>query len=162
MVNQHNPNLKAHSQPCRPLTMGERAIAHSVFGSTLALDDIRLCCAWWVLKGYAISPNGHIYFNKHDFKADYSQENIYQQAWLVHELTHVWQLQQGIPVFIKALFNRRYRYKLIANKPFFAYGVEQQARMVEDYYKKRALHEPYRALLAFIPFTEQSHPNLQA
>ena len=136
----------------RPLTHGEKAIAQSVFGDTLPLDAIRLKTAWWVLKGYAVSPNGHIYFHPADFCEDFSQQNVYQRAWLVHELTHVWQIQQGINVFRRALFNRRYAYQLQANKPFGSYGVEQQARMVEDYYKKRELAQDYQPLLAFIPF----------
>lgn len=71
---------------------------------------------------------------------------------LVSQLTHVWQIQQGINVFRRALFNRRYAYQLQVNKPFGSYGVEQQARMVEDYYKKRELAQDYQPLLAFIPF----------
>lgn len=63
------PNLTkpSHKSPPRPLTVGERHIAWSVFGEHLALDDIRLTVAWWVLKGYAVSPNGFIYFHKDDF-----------------------------------------------------------------------------------------------
>ena len=121
----------------RPLTQGEQLMAYSVFGDTLMLDDIRLKTAWWVLKGYAVSPNGTIYFNQQDWIADFSQENLWKRAWLIHELTHVWQIQHGIKVFRKALFNRRYRYLLQEGKSFFAYGVEQQACMVEDYYKQR-------------------------
>lgn len=140
----------------RPLTDGEKAIAHSVFGDRLQLDTIRLKTAWWVLKGYAVSPNGHIYFHRADFCEDFSSQNVYQRAWLVHELTHVWQIQQGIKVFRRALFNRRYAYQLQANKPFGSYGVEQQARMVEDYYKQRELAQDYQPLLAFIPFDSLS------
>ena len=70
---------------CRPLTEGEKAIAASVFGDTLQLDSIRLETAWWVLKGYAVSPNGHVYFHPADFCDDFSQQNVYLRAWLVHE-----------------------------------------------------------------------------
>ena len=141
---------------CRPLTEGEKAIAASVFGDTLQLDSIRLKTAWWVLKGYAVSPNGQVYFHPADFCDDFSTQNVYQRAWLIHELTHVWQIQQGVKVFWRALFNRRYAYQLQANKPFASYGVEQQARMVEDYYKKRELQQAYQPLLAFIPFAPVS------
>ena len=137
---------------CRPLTAGEKVIAGSVFGDTLQLDSIRLKTAWWVFKGYAVSPNGHVYFHPADFCDDFSQQNVYLRAWLVHELTHVWQIQQGVKVFRRALLNRRYSYELQANKPFGRYGIEQQARMVEDYYRKRELKQDYEPLLAFIPF----------
>ncbi len=64
----------------RPLTQGEQLMAYSVFGDTLMLDDIRLKTAWWVLKGYAVSPNGTIYFNQQDWIADFSQENLWKRA----------------------------------------------------------------------------------
>lgn len=50
-------------------------------------------------------------------------------------MTHIWQYQQGMQVFWRAVFNRRYAYTL--GKPFLTYGIEQQARIVEDYYLKR-------------------------
>lgn len=144
--------LKRSSQQSRLLTTGERAIAHSVFGDSLALDDIRLKTAWWVLKHYAVSPNGNIYFHPDDWVADFSQQSIAQQSWLVHELTHVWQLQQGVAVLRRAVLDRRYRYQLVTDKPFLAYGIEQQAQMVQDYFVQRARGQDCSALAACIPF----------
>lgn len=141
-------------QKSRPLTAGEIDMAKSVFGGTLDTSNIRLKTAWWVLKGYAVSPNGNIYFNQNDWIDDFSQENLWLRAWLIHELTHVWQLQQGISVLRKALFNRKYSYVLKADKPFFSYGVEQQARMVEDYYKQREMGKDCTALINCIPFLQ--------
>lgn len=142
-------------QKSRPLTQGEISIAKSVFGDTLKLDDIRLKTAWWVLKNYAVSPNGNIYFHANDWIEDFSEQPLHLQAWLVHELTHVWQIQQGTQVFLRALFNRRYSYVLKAGKPFFSYGVEQQARMVEDYYKQREMGKDCGDLIACIPFLQK-------
>lgn len=51
------------NQQSRPLTEGECELARSVFGDSLHLQDVRLKTAWWVLKNYAVSPNGHIYFH---------------------------------------------------------------------------------------------------
>lgn len=143
-----------NQQKSRPLTTGEIALAHSVFGNTLDTTNVRIKTAWWVLKGYAVSPNGNIYFNQNDWIDDFSQENLWLRAWLVHELTHVWQIQQGINVFRKALFNRKYSYTLKDGKAFFEYGVEQQARMVEDYYKQREMGKDCEALVACIPFLQ--------
>ena len=42
-------------------------MAISVFGDALKLGDIRLKTAWWVIQGYAVSPNGHVYFHPKDF-----------------------------------------------------------------------------------------------
>lgn len=142
----------ASQQKSRPLTTGEVAIAHSVFGHSLDTSSVRLKTAWWVLKNYAVSPNGNIYFHPDDWVEDFSTQSLSLRAWLVHELTHVWQVQQGIKVFRKALFNRRYHYVLKAGRPFVSYGVEQQARMVEDFYKRRERQQNCDELLACIPF----------
>lgn len=123
--------------PNRPLTTGEIALTKSVFGRHINLSSVRLKTACWVLKGYAVSPNGYIYFHKDDFCADFSVLDVYKKAWLIHELTHIWQYQQGMQVFWRTVFNRRYAYTL--GKPFLTYGIEQQARIVEDYYLKREL-----------------------
>lgn len=146
--------LKRSSQQSRLLTTGERAIAHSVFGDSLALDDIRLKTAWWVLKHYAVSPNGNIYFHPEDWVTDFSQQSIAQQSWLVHELTHVWQLQQGVAVLRRAVLDRRYRYQLVTDKPFLAYGIEQQAQIVQDFFVQRARGQDCSALAACIPFAQ--------
>ena len=144
--------LSFTSHHSRYLTQGEIAMAKSVFGETLDTTHIQLKTAWWVLKNYAVSPNGTIYFHPDDWITDFSEQSLGMRAWLIHELTHVWQLQHGIAVFRKALFNRKYRYVLTEGKPFLAYGVEQQARMVEDFYKKREQQQDCEALRACIPF----------
>ena len=46
-------------------------------------------------------------------------------------------VQQGIGVFWRAILSRRYRYRWIQGKAFLRYGIEQQARMVEDFYIRR-------------------------
>ncbi len=138
---------------CRSLTPGERAIAQIVFADELALDEVRLCSSRLILRKYAMSPNGSVYFHPDDLVADFSFAPLASQGWLVHELTHVWQVQQGMHVVRLALFDRRYRYVLQAGKNFLNYGVEQQARMVEDWYLKQARGEPCTDLQACIPFT---------
>ena len=144
------------SRPDKPLSRylsaGEVALARSVFGDDLHLDSVQLKTAWWVLKNYAVSPNGNIYFNRADWIEDFSQASISKQSWLIHELTHVWQRQQGLKVVRRALINRRYDYDLIIGKSFFKYGIEQQARMVEDYFLQRHLGRDCQAFETCIPF----------
>lgn len=150
-------------QQSRPLTEGECELARSVFGDSLQLQDVRLKTAWWVLKNYAVSPNGHIYFHSDNWLADFSKASLSKQSWLIHELTHVWQWQQGLKVVRGALLNRRYAYELKAGKSFFRYGIEQQARMVQDYFIRRKLGQECWDLEECIPFltvaTEQVNPN---
>lgn len=140
----------------RPLSIGERQIAQSVFGNNLELDNIQLKTAWWVLKGYAVSPNGNIYFHPDDFCQDFSDKPLHIRAWLVHELTHVWQIQQGIKVVQKAVLNRKYRYQFQQGKSFFSYGVEQQARMVEEYYIHREQGKDCTAWEQCVPFLQSN------
>nr|WP_317199658.1 type IV secretion protein Rhs [uncultured Psychrobacter sp.] len=136
----------------RYLTSGEKALARSVFGDSLNLDAVELKTAWWVLKNYAVSPNGNIYFNPLDWIEDFSHTTLGKQSWLIHELTHVWQLQQGIKVVRGALLDRRYQYILKTGKSFFKYGIEQQARMVQDYFLRRERGQNCQDLQACIPF----------
>lgn len=136
----------------RHLSTGEIALAYSVFGDSLDTTEIRLKTAWWVLKNYAVSPNGNIYFHSADWITDFSSSALGKQSWLIHELTHVWQLQRGLKVVRGALINRRYSYVLQTGKSFFHYGIEQQARMVQDYFVRRQLGQNCQDLEECIPF----------
>ena len=146
---------KCSKQQSRQLTEGEIALARSVFGDSLKLDGVQLKTAWWVLKHYAVSPNGNIYFHPADWVTDFSQCSLGKQSWLIHELTHVWQLQQGLKVVRGAIINRRYDYVLEAGKSFFNYGIEQQARMVQDYFVRRHHGHDCRDFETCIPFLKE-------
>ncbi|OXL19604.1 type IV secretion protein Rhs [Psychrobacter sp. DAB_AL32B] len=148
----HDPATRAAKRYSRKLTAGEIVLARSVFGDSLSLDDIQLKTAWWVLKNYAVSPNGHIYFHPADWIEDFSEASLSKQSWLIHELTHVWQLQRGLKVVRGAIINRRYDYVLEVGKSFFKYGIEQQARMVQDYFIRRQRGQDCQDLEACIPF----------
>lgn len=152
-------SLSRKPKQSRALTVGEKQLAISVFGDSLNLEGIQIKTAWWVLKNYAVSPNGNIYFHPKDYLADFSSTSLNYQSWLIHELTHVWQLQHGLKVVRGALLNRRYQYELIKGKPFFSYGIEQQARMVQDYFVQRQRGQDCQALSAFIPFLKDANLN---
>ena len=146
--------LKRFENQSRSLTVGEHELARSIFATNIELHDVRLKTAWWVLKNYAVSPNGNIYFHNDNWLTDFSQASLSKQSWLIHELTHVWQWQQGVKVVRGALINRRYSYKLKVGKSFFNYGIEQQARMVQDYFIRRQLGQDCEDLASCIPFLE--------
>jgi hypothetical protein len=147
-------------QQQRVLTIGEKSLVRSVFSDQIDLDRPRICASYWVIKGYAISPNGNIYFNPHDYLLDFSQARLGQQSWFIHEMTHVWQVQHGIKVVRKALLDRRYQYLLQTGKDFLSYGIEQQAQMVQDYFMQRELGQDCAALAQCLPFMNQ--PNTQS
>ena len=56
--------------------------------------------------------------------------------WLIHEMTHAWQFQQGMWVKLRSAAYHVYNYGDIskATKRFYSYGVEQQACIVADYF----------------------------
>jgi hypothetical protein len=62
---------------------------------------------------------------------------------LAHELTHVWQYQNGM-TWWKYLLRERghYKYTVLPNKPFLKYGYEQQAAIVEDYVRLKGGLKP--------------------
>jgi hypothetical protein len=145
------PNLGLVVQS-RPLTDGEKRLCHSIFSTQIDFSLPQICASYWILKHYAMSPNGNVYFHPEDYLLDYSQASLGKQAWFIHEMTHVWQVQQGINVFWRALFNRRYRYELQPDKHFLSYGVEQQAQMVQDYFIQRETGQDCQVLGACLPF----------
>ncbi|MFC6204344.1 MULTISPECIES: type IV secretion protein Rhs [Psychrobacter] len=167
MVSRHALSLALKQQwqafeakpQSRYLTSGEIALAYSVFADSLDVSEIQLKTAWWVLKNYAVSPNGNIYFHPADWCPDFSTVSIGKQSWLIHELTHVWQLQRGLKVVRGAIINRRYNYILQTGKSFFNYGIEQQARIVQDYFVRRQLGEDCKELEDCIPFLQAKTDN---
>ena len=140
----------------RQLTAGEIDFAKTVFANHIDYKKVEIVAHRLVIPNYAISPNGHIYFNRLDWKADFSQESLELQSWLIHEMTHVWQVQQGISVIKKALFDRRYKYVIKLGKSFLNYGIEQQAQMVQDYYIRINRGEECESLRQCIPFLPNS------
>lgn len=145
-------NRRPEKSQSRQLTAGEIALARSVFADSIRLDEVQLKASWWVFKNYAVSPNGNIYFHPADWITDFSQASLNKQSWLIHELTHVWQLQQGLKVVRGALIDRRYNYVFEMGKSFFKYGIEQQARMVQDYFIRRQRGQYCQDLESCIPF----------
>ena len=57
----------------RALTSGERRLAQQVFAESLKLDEISIVAHRLLLRHYAISPNGSIYFHPQDYHGSYSK-----------------------------------------------------------------------------------------
>ena len=153
----------------RGLTPAEARLAASVFGSALDASRVRIHGRRYLLgqgRGVAMSPNGNIYFRAEDYRTDFTT-NLGDAAWLIHELTHAWQHQQGIPVRLRGLLEQLsrvwgrnpYAYgRIDPARPFRSYGLEQQAAIVEDFLRVRSGAEPrygsgplveYRAAIPF-------------
>lgn len=74
----------------RRLTNGERALARSVFAGAIDLDRVRIAPR---LPGRTAVTTGSTINLPKDAPADFAQEPAPLQAWLIHELVHVWQFQ---------------------------------------------------------------------
>lgn len=119
----------------RPLTLGERTLAASMFGSAVDYDRVRIHAAkWWPFqpRRVTMAPDGHIWFHPQGglYCDDFAAQNLSAQGLLVHELTHVWQHQRGIFLPLARHPFCRYDYALKPGWPLPRYGLEQQAEIV--------------------------------
>ena len=148
------------SSNSRALTADEVKLAESVFGDSLDYSKIRIFNKKYFLfqpKNVAMAPNGNIYFHPDSALAfvNFGTASIELQGLFIHELTHVYQHQQGINVAVRGIFNRNYSYTLESGKAFESYGIEQQGNIVRDYFflQKDSAGGPaierYNAILPF-------------
>jgi peptidoglycan hydrolase-like protein with peptidoglycan-binding domain len=122
----------------RSMTDYERSQAFEVFGSALAMDDVKLSEGGvMTLGGYSRTLPDHIYFETGVLQRDFSI--------LIHELGHVWQYQKGSSVLGLACsaIDGDYDYggeqglrdALAHGKAFSDFGYEEQAQILQDYYR---------------------------
>ncbi|MGB3721246.1 MAG: vgr related protein [Pacificimonas sp.] len=123
----------------RAATPGERAMAASIFGTALDMDAMRFCRGKWYFLQPAwitMSPDGNIWLHPNSglWRADYSTGPLWLRGHIMHELTHVWQHQQGIFLPLRRHPFCRYHYDYQPGKSFARYGLEQQAEIVRHGY----------------------------
>ncbi len=142
----------------RALTTDEIELAKSVFGDSIDYSDVRIYNKKYFLfqpKNVAMAPNGNIYFHPEGglYSDNFADTNL--KGLFIHEMTHVWQHQQGVNVAMRAMFNRTYEYTLTPGMPLTSYGIEQQGDFVRDYYRLQhdsaggPLIELYREAIPF-------------
>jgi len=123
----------------RVLTGDERSAAVSVFGSSVALDDVRVRTGgpltWF---GAGVTIGNVISFPRGRY--DGSARSL---PWLMHELTHVWQYQHGglgyIPRSVREQLTEKDAYLVHyeEGKTFMEYDIEEQAVIVSEYFASR-------------------------
>jgi len=127
--------------PARRLSVGERGLAREIFGDALDLDPVRLW-SWprpwsrtfvpgrWLWRDWIVYPASQLV---DDFCA--LGAPLEPQATLVHELTHVWQAQQGVNLLfakLKAGDGRAaYAYWRDGYRTWDQLNIEQQATLIE-------------------------------
>jgi hypothetical protein len=141
------------TDPHRGLTSGERALLASLFHDSLRYDNIQVIDGKFAFQpnNVYMTPRGNIYAPGELFEADFSASGVSarRQAVFVHEITHVWQFEngmdlvaQGLAAFAKAggSYERAYPYTLARGRDLVDYGMEQQASIVEDYFLITKFH----------------------
>ncbi len=127
----------------RSLTDGERAMAVGAFGEALMLDLVRILPApWpfdrafvpgrWIGRDWIVWPGRAL-------PPDIAAAPLRLQAMLIHELTHVWQAQQGVNLLTgKIRAGDRpasYQYPLGMDCDWGRLNLEQQAMVVEHRFR---------------------------
>lgn len=144
-------DLSCGDEPiCRKLTPDEIEAAHSIFGESINYDSVRFIHrphALMKLFTDAIAPNGHVYIYAPDAWAeDYTKSTKRHRRGYMHEMTHIWQHQQGVNLFAKGLastlanifnFEKAYHYSFDNDRAFEDYEIEQQAQIIQDYSDNR-------------------------
>jgi len=143
-----NASTDIGSLPRRGLTPGERAMIAPIFGDSIDYDTVRIIHARhpFQASNMYMAPRGHIYAPGdlwHDDWAGFGVSAV-ARAEFVHEMTHVWQYVNGMNVMAESLaellshrgdYERAYQYLLEDGRDLADYGVEQQAAIIEDYYR---------------------------
>ena len=135
----------------RKLTPEEETLARTVFGDSIHYEKVRVHEHGYIFfqpSRSGITPNGEIYVKCGDpsiCRPNYAAAALGLRAFFIHEMAHVWQKHNKVlsPVFSaigefirnRGNYNRAYTYKLKADKDLLEYRIEQQASIIEEYYK---------------------------
>lgn len=135
----------------RPLTSGEVELAREAFGEALDYRPIRfLPSPWpfnrafvpgrWFGRDWIVWPKGTL-------PLDLSAAPLRLQSTFIHELTHVWQAQQGVNLLTGKLragdSAASYTYPLADDCDWTHLNIEQQAMVVEHRFRlSRGLSVP--------------------
>jgi hypothetical protein len=128
----------------RALTPGEIELARSIFGAAIDYSKVRIVRRrWWLFqpRNIVMAPTGNIHFHPRSdlWSEDFSVEALHRQGLFVHEMTHVWQAQTRGRFYLPLMRHPfcRYRYRLVEDRPFERYGLEQQAEIVRHAFLAR-------------------------
>lgn len=153
-----------NKRDARPLTPGEIALLRSIFGDAVDYDAAQVANRKWAFfqpRNVTMAPMGCIHFHPGGglYRDDFAAASLSLQALFIHEMTHVWQAQAKGRFYLPLMRHPfcRYTYRFDPQKPFAAYGIEQQAELVRHLF----LHEkgappagapPFDLLQQTVPF----------
>lgn len=127
----------------RLLTAGERVLAAEAFGDALVLDPIRILPAPWPFDRAFVPGrwfrHDWIVWPERTLPPDLAAAPLWLQAMLIHELTHVWQAQQGVDLLTGKLRagdrQSSYEYPVGMDCDWGRLNIEQQAMVVEHRFR---------------------------
>lgn len=127
------------TDPMRPfavrrLTAAERSLAAEVFGTGLDASRVRILALPLWNRAFVAGP-GLIVWPARTAPSDFADAPLGRQAIFVHELTHVWQAQNGVVLLLAKIkagdSDAAYAYDLEQGPEFMRLNIEQQAMVVE-------------------------------
>ena len=127
----------------RALTQGERSLAAEAFGDALTLETIRFLSAPWPFDRAFVPGRWFgldwIVWPAKGLPSDLAEAPLRLQAMLVHELTHVWQAQQGVNLLTGKIRAgdkpSSYEYPVAMDCEWGQLNIEQQAMVVEHRFR---------------------------
>ena len=156
----------------RPLTEAEAALARSVFAAAIDYWRVRVHNRkWWPFqpRQVTMAPDGNLWFHPESglFCADFCDSPLHIQGHFIHEMTHVWQAQQGGRWYLPLMRHPfcRYDYEIVPGRPFHRYGLEQQAEIVRHaFLMRRGIRvegkPPLATYEALLPFAGEGNDRI--
>ncbi len=144
-IRERARTASASTAATRSLTSGEITLAKKVFVNSIDYSKVKIHhekAVFFQPSRSGMTPNGEIYIDGTAVR-DYSVATIDHKSFFIHEMTHVWQKQNGVlnPI-LSALgnsirhffnYNSAYFYMLDSTRDLLDYRMEQQAQIIEDY-----------------------------
>jgi hypothetical protein len=130
------PDARMKPLSLRRLTAGERALAAEWFGAGLDPLRVRILALPVWSRAFVAGP-GLIVWPRVSARLDFTAADtpLRTQAVFVHELTHVWQAQNGVSLLLSKIkagdSDASYAYDLSGQPEFSRLNIEQQAMVVE-------------------------------
>lgn len=125
----------------RALTAGETGLAKSMFGQIIAYPKVRILQIPRMHFGAMVPWGRIIVFADWRAPQDFTEADIKEQSWFIHEMAHVWQAARGIVLPLAklcALGRGAYRVQLKPGQPLAAYNIEAQAEIARLVWLARA------------------------
>lgn len=145
------PMAAARPFSLRRLTPAERALGSEMFGGGLDAGRVRIFAIPVWNRAFVAGP-GLVVWPAAELPDDLGAAPLALQATFVHELTHVWQAQNGVRLLLAKLnagdSAAAYAYDLSVRPDFRRLNIEQQAMVVEHaFLASRGAAAPHPAAL---------------